>query len=225
LFAASFATLGRIRSTGGEGQSRVTAFRTESAASASDSGRDNAALLVRLSSLNQLSQIGLLVERTGYLHGSTLGYLGFAFVPRFLWPAKPKIAKGAWFAYEIGQAVMRPDGTYGNSINMTVPGELYLNFGWPGVFVGSFLFGVILALFWSTALFWSDDSNPLGTAFGFYLLWIGVSLVADLQIIVTLVAMYLLFLAASLALFSLSRNHRGISRRVSMPEVAAAEGL
>lgn len=226
LFAVNFATLGRIRAKAGAGQSRVAAFRAASTTNASDSTDDGAALVVRLSTLNQLSQIGLLVDQGGFLRGSTLAYLGFAFVPRFLWPAKPKIAKGAWFAYEIGEAILRPDGTYGNSINMTVPGELYLNFGWSGVAVGSYLFGALLALFWSTAMFWTDENNPLGTAFGFYLLWIGVSLVADLQIVVTLLAMYLLFLAPSLVLSSLRRSHRGTLVRLparDLPSIARLE--
>jgi hypothetical protein len=208
LFAVNFATLGRIRSKTAGGESRLEALRVASTANESDSTEDAGAILVRLSTLNQLSQVGLLVDRGGFLHGSTLEYLGFAFVPRLLWPAKPKIAKGAWFAYRIGQAILRPDGTYGNSINMTVPGELYLNFGWGGVLAGSYIFGAILALFWSTAMFWTDTSNAFGTAFGFYLLWIGVGLVADLQIVVTLVAMYLLFLVGSLALSGVRRSRR-----------------
>jgi len=207
LFAVNFATLGRIRSKAGGGESRVAAFRAASTASASDSSDDAGGIVVRLSTLNQLSQLGLLVDQGGFLHGSTLEYLGFAFVPRFLWPAKPKIAKGAWFAYRIGEAISRPDGTYSNSINMTVPGELYLNFGWGGVVVGCYLFGALLALFWATTIFWADSNNPLGTAFGFYLLWIGVGLVADLQIVVTLFAIYLLFLAGSLVLHGARRRY------------------
>lgn len=225
LFAVNFATLGRIRSTGGAGQSRVAAFRAATTTDAPDSTDDSRAIMVRLSTVNQLSQVGRLVDQGGFLHGSTLEYLGFAFVPRFLWPAKPKIAKGAWFAYRIGQAIMRPDGTYGNSVNMTVPGELYLNFGWGGVVVGSYLFGALLALFWSTAMFWTDTNNALGTAFGFYLLWIGVGLVADLQIVVTLFAMYLLFLAGSLALSSGQKSRRHVTARFRARDVPSTARL
>jgi hypothetical protein len=225
LFAVNFATLGRIRSTAGAGESRVEALRAASATNAPDSTGDEGGIMVRLSTVNQLSQIGWLVSQRGFLHGSTLEYLGFAFVPRFLWPGKPKIAKGAWFAYQIGQAILRPDGTYGNSINMTVPGELYLNFGWGGVVVGSYLFGALLALLWSTTLFWTDGNNPLGTAFGFYLLWIGIGLVADLQIIVTLIAMYLLFLAGSLVLSGVRRSRKLLPMQIATPEVRATARL
>jgi hypothetical protein len=203
LFAVNFAALGRIRSTTSEGESRVEALRAASTSAVMDSTDDSGGLLIRLSTLNQLSQVGLLANEGGFLHGQTLEYLGFAFVPRFLWRGKPKIAKGSWFAYRIGQALIRPDGSFTNSINMTVPGELFLNFGWGGVLIGSYFFGVLLSLFWSTAMFWTADNNPLGTAFGFYLLWIGIGLVADLQIVVTLFAMYLLFLACSLGMSGL----------------------
>jgi len=225
LFAVNFATLGRIRSRAGGGESRVEAFQSASATSASDSASGGGGIVVRLSTINQLSQLGLLADHDGFLHGATLEYLGFAFVPRFLWAAKPKIAKGAWFAYSIGQAIRRPNGTYGNSINMTVPGELYLNFGWGGVIVGSYLFGALLALLWSTARFWADANNPLGTAFGFYLLWIGVGLVADLQIVVTLFAMYSLFLGGSLVLSSMRRRHRKIRVMVAEPNVLSSYRL
>lgn len=225
LFAVNFATLGKIRSIGGSGQSRVAAFRAATTTDASDSTDDSRSIMVRLSTVNQLSQLGLLADKGGFLHGSTLAYLGFAFVPRILWPAKPKIAKGAWFAYQIGQANLRPDGTYGNSVNMTVPGELYLNFGWGGVVIGSYLFGALLAVFWSTAMFWTDTNNPLGTAFGFYLLWIGVGLVADLQIVVTLFAMYLLFLAGSLALSSVQKSRRHIPVRLGAHDVPTTAPL
>ncbi|HEX5179669.1 MAG TPA: hypothetical protein VFW04_10080 [Gemmatimonadaceae bacterium] len=225
LFGVNFATLGRIRSEAGGGEARVAAFRAASTANASDSTSDASAIVVRLSTINQLSQVGLLAVQGGFLHGATLEYLAFAFVPRFLWAAKPKIAKGAWFANRIGQAILRPDGTYNNSINMTVPGELYLNFGWGGVVVGSYLFGALLALFWSTAMFWADDSNPLGTAFGFYLLLIGIGLVADLQIIVTLVAMYLLFLAGSLVISGVRRSKPLAPMQLATADVPAAARL
>lgn len=225
LFAVNFATLGRIRSKAGAGESRIAAFRAATGAQVADSTDDAGAIMVRLSTVNQLSQIGLLVDQRGFLRGSTLEYLGFAFVPRFLWPAKPKIAKGAWFAYQIGQAILRPDGTYGNSVNMTVPGELYLNFGWSGVVVGSYLFGALLALFWAAAMFWTDTNNPFGTAFGFYLLWIGVGLVADLQIVVTLFAMYLLLLAGSLALSTVRGARRRTHMRITASDVQTAARL
>jgi hypothetical protein len=119
-------------------------------------------------------------------------------VPRFLWPDKPVVQKGGWFAWRIGQAWIEPDGTYSNSVNMTIPGELYLNYGWLGVLIGCPLFGTILAMFWKRTSFWSKRPSELGTSFGFYLLWFGVTLSADLQILVTILATYMTLVAMSL---------------------------
>ena len=154
-------------------------------------------LLSRLTTFNPLSQIGYLVERDGYYGGETLDYLGYAFVPRFLWPEKPLIAKGAWFAIQIGQGYLRRDGSPTNSVAMTIPGELYLNFGWTGVFLGCLVFGMLFAVFWTRTTFWKDSRNTLGSMFGFYLFWTGFGLGADLQLMVTVTATYLLFVAAS----------------------------
>src|SRR6185437_5678481 len=94
-------------------------------------------------------------------------------------------------------AYIRPNGQISNSINMTIPGELYLNFGWTGVFVGLTFLGFFIAVFWRTTEFWTRPRNVLGTAFAFYLMWpwIGFSLGGDLQILVTIVAVYLLLVA------------------------------
>ena len=151
-------------------------------------------VLSRLTTFNQLTQVARIVEEDGHLGGETLEYLGYAFIPRVLWRDKPKIAKGAWFALRIGQARITEGGYITNSVNMTIPGELYLNYGWPGVVIGLAAFGWVLALLWDRAGFWRATSNTLGSAFGYYLLWVGLTMAADLQIVVTLVAMYLLFI-------------------------------
>jgi hypothetical protein len=153
----------------------------------------------RLTTLNQLSRIGWIVEQDGFLRGETLNYLAYAFIPRFLWPEKPLIAKGSWFAVRIGQAYIMPNGQANNAVNMTSAGELYLNYAWLGVVTGGLLIGCLLALFWSRAGSLRDDSNVLGWSFAFYLLWLGLSLEQDLQFVVTLTAIYLVFVALSIA--------------------------
>ncbi len=157
-------------------------------------------LLGRLTNFNQLSQVGRIVKEDGFLDGETLEYLGYALIPRFLWPGKPAIAKGAWFALRIGQARILPDGRISNSVNMTIPGELYLNFGPLGVVLGCLLFGAIIGAFWFRTAFWSDPRNVLGGAFAYYLLASAFSLGADLQVLVTSLAIYLIFVALSIAM-------------------------
>jgi hypothetical protein len=171
-------------------------------------------VLSRLTNFNQLSQIGRVVQEDGYLEGQTMEYLAFAFVPRFLWPEKPTIAKGAWWALRIGQAHTSASGQITNSVNMTIPGELFLNFGWLGVFVGCSAFGALLGILWVQASFWSGSNNTLGTAFGFYLLWlwVGYSLGPDLQVMVTMIAMYLVFVLGGVMLSFVDRSRSPVTR-------------
>lgn len=151
---------------------------------------DGETILTRLSIIPQLSNIVRLTEKNGYYDGVTLSYLGYVFIPRFLWPEKPLIKQGQWFALEIGAAHKERSGKANNSVNMTVPGELYLNFGWLGMLLGCVAFGWLLAILWNH----SDYMTLFGWTFRFYLVFLGFfSLGADLQIIPTLVAYLLIY--------------------------------
>jgi hypothetical protein len=201
-FVVVFKAFGELRSSMGAGMDRIDTLR---AADSGNAWESVLAFVSRLSSFNQLSQVAHLVDRDGLYRGATLEYLGYAFIPRVLWPEKPIIAKGQWFAFEIGRAQELDSGLYSNSINMTVPGELYLNFGWIGVMTGCLLVGAYFMLLWRATSFWETDDNHLGQALGFYLLFTALSLGADLQVLVTLTAIYLLFVLAS---FLLNRSTR-----------------
>lgn len=204
LFVVYFGTLGESRNRAGGFERVVAAYELQENLARGDPGAPVArqTVLSRLTTFNQLSQVGRVVEEDGFLDGQTLEYLGFAFIPRFLWPEKPAIAKGAWWALRIGQANIRPDGAISNSVNMTIPGELYLNFGWTGVVAGCLLFGMFVGILWDRARFWDGASNTLGSAYGFYLLWvwIALSLGPDLQMVVTMTALYMVFWAIGVAL-------------------------
>jgi hypothetical protein len=205
VFIAYFGAYGAVRAKSSAGLDRLEAVQEFRAQSQDGPGTQDQTVLSRLTTINQLSQVGRVVETEGYLHGQTLGYLAYAFVPRFLWPNKPAIAKAAWFALHIGLAYVKSNGEISNAINMTIPGELYLNYGWIGVFIGLSFLGAFISALWRTTGFWSNRQNVLGTAFAFYLMWpwIGFSLGGDLQILVTLIAVYLLLLGIALILPSL----------------------
>jgi hypothetical protein len=200
VFIAYFGAFGQARTSSG-GMERV--MRTIELEGIPEEyamqARQQQNVVGRLTTFNQLSQVGRLVEEDGFYGGTTLEYLGTAFIPRFLWPDKPLIAKGSWFAVRIGQGYIKPDGLSSNSVNMTVPGELYLNFGWMGVLFGCILFGAIIAILWLRTNFWSDSSNTFGSAFGFFLFWFAIWLGIDLQVLVTLLAMYLTLAFAGFA--------------------------
>lgn len=151
---------------------------------------------VRMGNLAQVSNIPLLRNASDYEQGYTLGLLVAALVPRFLWPDKPPIALGAWYALAIGVGYQHDDGRINNSINMTPFGHLYLEMGWLGLILGSFGIGLFINWIWSFVPFSSEPYNLAATILAGYLFQLCFSGIgADLQIIITLLATFLLFYA------------------------------
>ena len=89
------------------------------------------------------------VERHGLRWGDTMDYLAYAFVPRLFWPDKPTVSRGGWFYYYIGAARSEAEAT--TSIAQTATGELYWNFGYPGVIFGVGALGALFGLLWRLA--------------------------------------------------------------------------
>jgi hypothetical protein len=157
--------------------------------------QDRGGVLERSSNVTQLTNIIKLTKANGYYEGRASTPLAAAFIPRFLWPDKPQIQLGAWFALEIGVATINDIGRANNSINMTVPGQLFLDFGWIGLALGCFLFGGLIAIFWNASQFNDSPYNITGTLWGGYLLLYAFGgMGADLQIVVSLISTYLAFL-------------------------------
>jgi hypothetical protein len=75
--------------------------------------------------------------RVPFQGGWSIGYVPLAYIPRLLWPGKPKFTIGQWVTDNFG---------YGphirSSTGATWMGELYYNFGWPGIVVGMAFLGV-----------------------------------------------------------------------------------
>lgn len=86
------------------------------------------------------------VERTGLRYGETLDYLAYAFIPRFFWPEKPNVTRGAWFTLYLGQA--RNEREVSTSTGQMAVGELYWNFGLGGVVLGMTILGVFMGALW-----------------------------------------------------------------------------
>jgi hypothetical protein len=93
------------------------------------------------------------VREGGLLMGGPLDYVGITLVPRLFWPDKPRVIRGAWFTFMIGMADS-PDAATTNTAQYAA-GELYWNFGLPGVIVGMVLIGALLGKLWQMA-----GSNP-----------------------------------------------------------------
>ena len=73
-----------------------------------------------------------------FLYGATLPELAYSFIPRFIWPGKPSVEVGELF----NKAFISGDSD--SYVSPSHLGELYWNFGWPGIVVGMFVIGTIL---------------------------------------------------------------------------------
>jgi len=75
-----------------------------------------------------------------YLDGKSFRLLPLTLVvPRIIWPEKPQDEMGRWFSIEYAGAPANSRG----SCALTPFGDLYLNFGWPGIALGMFVLGIV----------------------------------------------------------------------------------
>ena len=215
IFSMFFNTLAGNRShfisafteKGGDQSNSSYADLTE----AEDKGEGGA--LERSANIAQLTNIVELVRKNGYYGGRASYPLLAAFIPRLIWPDKPSIQLGVWFALEIGAATIGESGVANNSINMSVPGQLYLDFGWIGLVLGCIFFGGMVAVFWNAAEFNDSPYNLSGALWGGYLLLYAlVGIGSDLQIVVSLISTYLVFLIIK----KIANRNASISRRATV---------
>lgn len=118
-----------------------TLERAIGAKSAAESGPDRAETVIERSSLKH--SVAMIVSRTGrsvpFQNGYTLSPLLTVFVPRILWPGKPDVPTGRL----VNKAFHVSDQAETN-ISPSHLGELYWNFGWPGVVIGMTCIGLLL---------------------------------------------------------------------------------
>jgi len=97
--------------------------------------------------LNRIFEIGApafiydIVKTSGFQYGSTFHNMVYALVPRLIWRDKPLMTQGAKFA---GKYFNQP----GNNIGMLISGELYWNYGFIGIIIGSFILGLAIGFLW-----------------------------------------------------------------------------
>jgi hypothetical protein len=93
----------------------------------------------------------LVVRYTGhevpYQHGWTLKNLAAGLVPRVLWPGKPRIGIGYWFARSYWGT---PANIQEVPQTVTHPGELYIDFGIAGVVIGLCVLGLWYRFAWES---------------------------------------------------------------------------
>lgn len=89
------------------------------------------------------------VKQHGFLDGTSFNRLAYALIPRVVWPDKPVVSQGAWFAVYLGFA--ESEETTTSVWGITAAGELYWNFGIPGVLLGMLLIGMLMGGLWNMA--------------------------------------------------------------------------
>jgi hypothetical protein len=94
---------------------------------------------------------GVVPSSISRLDGSSLLQIPAALAPRAVWPGKPQPIDNLVSEY------LYPGATAGTPI--TMQGELYWNFGLPGVALGSLAIGFLMG--WSTALFFRRSALSL----------------------------------------------------------------
>lgn len=177
------------------------------------------AWMSRLSTAAPLSQVCRIVEEDGESGGSTLAYVAYVFIPRAIWRDKPRVAPGQWFAERIGRGRRLEDGSFSNAINMTIPGEFYLNFGWTGAAVGGLVYGVLIGLVWFAAGTEPGSRNPLALMLTFVLVAQAGGTGAHVAYVLNVVIWYALALLVTVALKWIAGRRRpaGVARDASWP--------
>jgi oligosaccharide repeat unit polymerase len=80
-------------------------------------------------------------EHEPFQYGKTFYGAFVGFIPRAVWPEKPGSIGRYITRYLVGP-YYKPGEATGYNVGTTVPGDFYVNFGWPGLIVGGFLFGL-----------------------------------------------------------------------------------
>lgn len=93
--------------------------------------------------INLKGNMERIVRETGsvvpFQNGYTISLVAYALIPRFILPDKPDSSVGQLFNRQF-KISLDPD-TY---ISATHMGELFWNYGWPGLIVGMFIIGCIM---------------------------------------------------------------------------------
>jgi hypothetical protein len=228
-FASIYKIIGDTRGEGIRGSERIAIIIEQYLSNPSDvnqareeEGGDSAlmSLIARGCNSAQLSQVVRIADEEGYYYGKTLEYLSYAFIPRLIWPEKPSINPGQWFAEKIGRGTRLTETRFSNAINMSVAGELYLNFGWIGAVSGLILMGFLYAIFWESTDFYGMRNNPTGQGLGIAILLQAIT-GSSAGAILQLIFLYLSMLAISRVLIIFARRRSAIRTPNIRPVVSS----
>ncbi|MGH9874674.1 MAG: O-antigen polysaccharide polymerase Wzy [Pyrinomonadaceae bacterium] len=158
-----------------------------------------------------------------YQNGATYAFFLVAIIPRAIWPDKP-VAGTANAFYAVTYGVTNEEGARTTTFGVSILGEAFMNFGWPGVVFIMLLMGILISALQHA--FGGSASGPGGQAvflafFVYFLNGIGSS--AEIMfggILQNLLCGYVLLLWArdkSVRLEAYGRNFKLRSSQLQFP--------
>lgn len=111
--------------------------------------------------MNQLVTLAAVMRDTPnphpYLHGETYKALLTKWIPRLIWPSKPREDWGNRWGRLYGYL---GEEDFTTSFNLPWLPEMYINFGWYGILVLMFVVGLLFRFLWAWLLW--NPSGPVG---------------------------------------------------------------
>ena len=143
-----------------------------------------------------------------YLLGEHWVTILTALIPHYIWPSKPVYAETEQFSI-IYAGEGRNTGA-GLSVAPTFPGNLYVNFSWPGILAGMFVLGLGLKI---VANVRAAYPQPIGVAVYVAAMLAMILLEQDAEDIGSTILLHLLAAAVAFRLLRLATKGRGLVRR------------
>ncbi|HWN11866.1 MAG TPA: O-antigen polysaccharide polymerase Wzy [Pyrinomonadaceae bacterium] len=96
-----------------------------------------------------------------YQYGKTYSFFLVSFIPRIIWPDKPTAGSANGF-YAVTYGVTTEEGAKTTTFGVSILGEAFMNFGWPGVILIMLVQGILIGAMQHS--FGGKRSGPGGQA-------------------------------------------------------------
>lgn len=80
-----------------------------------------------------------------YQYGQTYSYFLVSFIPRIVWPDKPTAGSANSF-YAVTYGITTEEGAKTTTFGVSILGEAFMNFGWPGVVLIMLIQGILIGV-------------------------------------------------------------------------------
>ncbi|HAF25563.1 MAG TPA: hypothetical protein DCK93_22085 [Blastocatellia bacterium] len=96
-----------------------------------------------------------------YQYGKTYSFFLVSFIPRIIWPDKPTAGSANGF-YAVTYGITSEEGAKTTTFGVSILGEAFINFGWPGVVLIMLIEGILIGAMQHS--FGGKESGPGGQA-------------------------------------------------------------